>query len=202
VREVKITCARHRGFTLIEVVVALTLFSLIMVATVTAFRTLASTQIAADRVTTRNDEMRAVSTFLRDAFESAVLGSNRSRTSAGGSRAERSVFELSAESLIWRTALLFGESAGGAYVVRVAREADELVLRWQQMGVYGELAPWSSVPSRTLVRGLQEFSVAYRPQYGDPWLADQTPSQTPRWVRLRLKASDRFWPDLIMQVAQ
>jgi general secretion pathway protein J len=184
------------------VVVALTLFSLIMMATVTAFRTLASTQIAADTVTTRNDEMRAVSGFLRDAFESAVLGSNRSRTSAGGSPTERSVFELNADSLIWRTALHFGESAGGAYVVRVAREEDELVLRWQLMGAFGELAPWRSVPSRTLVRDMQEFAVAYRPAFGDPWLEDQSPSQTPRWIRLRLKASDRYWPDLVMQVAQ
>jgi general secretion pathway protein J len=193
---------RRRGFTLIEVVVALTIFSLIMAATVSAFRTLAVTQVTVDTVAARNDQLRAVSSFLRDAFESAVLGATSGRTSLGGSLTERNVFEVSAESLIWRTAMLFGEASGGAYVVRVAREGADLVLRWQQMGGYGELAPWEDVPSRVLVDDLEEFSVAYRTAYGEPWMSGQSVSLTPQWVRLRLKASDRYWPDLVMQVAR
>ena len=62
------------GFTLVEVVVALTILSLIMLATVTALRTLANTQGTLERVTARIDEVRTVSGFLRDLMEAAVVG--------------------------------------------------------------------------------------------------------------------------------
>lgn len=190
------------GFTLIEVLIALTLFSLIMLSTVTGFRTLARTQLATDEVLLRNDEVRAVSTFLRDAFESAVLGSTRGSTSVGGSPRQRTVFALNETSMEWRTGLQFGESTGGAYIVRVAREGDDLTLRWQQMDRFGRLQPWEEVPARTLVEEIQEFSIAYRPAYGDPWLTEPPTTRAPEWVRLRIRKADRYWPDLVMEVAR
>ena len=47
-----------RGFTLVEVMVALTILSLVMMATVTGLRTLANTQTAIERATHRVDEIR------------------------------------------------------------------------------------------------------------------------------------------------
>ena len=61
-----------RGFTLVEVVVALTILSLIMLATVTGLRTLANTQGTLERVTARIDEVRTVSGFLRDLMEATA----------------------------------------------------------------------------------------------------------------------------------
>jgi general secretion pathway protein J len=194
--------AASTGFTLIEVLIALTLFSLIMLSTVTGFRTLARTQLATEEVSLRNDEVRAVSTFLRDAFESAVLGSTRGSTSLGGSPRQRTVFELDENSMQWRTGLQFGESAGGAYIVRVSREGGDLTLRWQQMDGFGRLRPWGDVPARTLVEEIQELSIAYRPAYGDPWLTQPPIASAPAWVRLRIKKADRYWPDLVMEVAR
>ncbi|MEM1404590.1 MAG: prepilin-type N-terminal cleavage/methylation domain-containing protein [Pseudomonadota bacterium] len=191
-----------KGFTLIEVLVALTILSMVMVATVTGMRTLARTQVSLEAVTTRNDEVRAVSSFLRDAFESAVLGSSSGGLSLGGGQNEATVFEMSPTSLIWKTGLRFGESAGGSYVVRIADEAGDLALRWQQMGADGRLQPWNNVSSRTLVEGLQEFSVAYRRRLNGPWVSRWDSQGAPGWVRLRVKANDRFWPDLVMVVAR
>jgi general secretion pathway protein J len=68
-----------RGFTLIEVIVALGIFSLIMLATVSGYRTLGNTASTIDRMTDRTDELRSVSAFLRDALENAVVG-----TESGG----------------------------------------------------------------------------------------------------------------------
>ena len=191
-----------RGFTLIEVLVALTILSMVMVATVTGLRTLARTQVSLEAVTTRNDEIRAVSSFLRDAFESAVLGSTSGGLSLGGGQSEATVFEMSPDTMTWKTGLRFGESAGGNYVVRVGRESNELTLRWQQMKPNGQLEPWNIVGSRTLVENLQEFSVAYRRRLDGPWLSRWDTQGPPGWVRLRVKASDRFWPDLVMVVAR
>ena len=70
---------KSRGFTLIEVIVALGIFSLIMLATVSGYRTLGNTASTIDRMTDRTDELRSVSAFLRDALENAVVG-----TESGG----------------------------------------------------------------------------------------------------------------------
>ena len=72
-------CGRVRGsagFTLVEVVVALAILSLVMLATITGLRTLANTQVSLVRMTERVDGMRAVSSFLRDTLESAAVGSS------------------------------------------------------------------------------------------------------------------------------
>ena len=63
-----------RGFTLVEVLVALAIFSLVMLTVVTGFRTLGNTASTIDRMTDRIDEVRSVSGFLRDALENSVVG--------------------------------------------------------------------------------------------------------------------------------
>lgn len=191
-----------RGFTLIEVLVSVTILSMVMLATVTGLRTLARTQVSLEAVSTRNDQLRAVSSFLRDAFESAVIGSSSGGLSLGGDRGGATVFAMAPESLIWKTGLRFGESSGGSYVVRVARERSDLVLRWQQADQRGEILPWNNVSSRTLVDNLQEFSVNYRRSVGGSWQSEWDQRGPPGWVRLRIRAAERYWPDLVMEVAQ
>ena len=81
-----------RGFTLVEVMVALTILSLVMMATVTGLRTLANTQGAIERTTNRVDEIRSVSSFLRDLLESAVVGEDMGGLSLGGGSSEATYF--------------------------------------------------------------------------------------------------------------
>lgn len=190
------------GFTLVEMMVALAVMSMIMLATVTALRTLGSTQVSLERITVRNDEIRSVSAFIRDALESAVLGSSTGGLSAGGGLANQTIFEAEPTSLIWKTVMRFGESTGGSYVVRVALEGQEVVLRWQQGSSPGELRKWNKAPHRTLVTDVEQFVVAYRRGFGGPWEQGWDRGGAPDWVRLRIQAGGRFWPDIIMQVAK
>ncbi|MEQ8517148.1 MAG: prepilin-type N-terminal cleavage/methylation domain-containing protein [Chromatocurvus sp.] len=191
---------RARGFTLVEVMVALTILTLVMLATVTGLRTLGNTQVAIERLTGRVDEMRSVSSFLRDTLNSAVTGSDTGGLTLGGGAGERTIFEVRPNALIWKAVILFGEGFGGSYVVRVAGEGGDLVLRWQEQNRFGEVGDWNKAPSRTLVSGLQEFTVAYRREPGGEWLSDWDKQGAPGWVRLRIRADDRYWPDLVMQV--
>jgi len=193
---------RARGFTLIEMTVALAVMSLIMLATVTALRTLGATQVSLDRLTARNDEIRSISAFLRDALESAVVGSDMGGLTVGGGPQDLTVFETTPESVTWSTALRFGEGVGGTYIVRVAREGAAVVLRWQLPDGGGRYGPWNKAPSRTLISDVQAFEVAYRTEYGGEWFTAASAGGIPGWVRLRIKADERFWPDLVMQVAQ
>ena len=60
--------SRAQGFTLVEVMVSLAILSLVMLVTVSGFRTLGNTATSISAMTGRTDELRSVSMFLRDAF--------------------------------------------------------------------------------------------------------------------------------------
>ncbi len=192
---------RAGGFTLIEVLVAVSILSLVMLATVTGLRTLGGSQVTLERQTASNDALRSTSTFLRDALEAAVLGSDIGGLTLGGGERERTFFSIGREEILWKTRLLFGESQGGSYVARVARESDELVLRWQRQDDRGGLADWNTAPAKTLVTDVQEFSVAFRRDMEAPWIESWDGRGVPGWVRLRVKAGQRFWPDLVVGVS-
>ena len=64
--------------------VALTILSLVMMVTVTGLSTLANTQSAIERMTSRVDEVRSVSIFLRDLLTSASSGADPNDLTLGG----------------------------------------------------------------------------------------------------------------------
>ena len=189
-----------RGFTLIEIVVALTVLSLVMLATITGLRTFANTQTRVLEQAGRNDELRAVSSLLRDALASTVLGENRSGLSLGGGLSNRTVFAVYPEALVWKTAMLIGERQGGTRIVRVARESSSLVLRWAGDEALRADFDWNSAASRTLLDEVQEFSVAYRREATGDWAQRWDRGDAPGWVRMRIRARQRYWPDLVVRV--
>jgi general secretion pathway protein J len=189
------------GFTLVEVMVAMSILSLVMLATVTGLRTLANTQAAIERKIARVDEVRTVSEFLRDLMESALVGSKGGLTLGGGGR-DATYFRLNENGAEWKSTILFGEAFGGIYLVKVAAEDGQLVLRWQEPPRSG-LAPkhWEDTESRTLVRDLEEFSVEVREEFHTDWTREWPEfSVAPALVRMQIKSADRYWPDLILQV--
>ena len=192
-----------RGFTLVEVMVAMAVLSLIMLATISGLRTLGNTQGAIDRMTERVDELRTISSFLRDTLETTVVGESSSGLSLGGtssSSSKSTVFELSPTSLTWKSSILFGEGYGGTHLLRVAQEGDELVLRWQIPAANGVPEKWDDAPSRTMVHRLEEMEVAYRREFDGEWLQKWDKRGLPALVRTRFKVAGRYWPDLIFEV--
>ncbi|MEH6610856.1 MAG: prepilin-type N-terminal cleavage/methylation domain-containing protein [Halioglobus sp.] len=192
-----------RGFTLIEVMVAMAVLSLIMLATITGLRTLGNTQGAIDRMTERVDELRTISSFLRDTLEGTIVGASSSGLSLGGSSSSSSkatFFEISSTSLTWKSSILFGEGYGGTHFLRVAQEEDELVLRWQIPTATGKPEKWEDAPSRTMVHRLEEMEVAYRREFDGEWLQKWDRRGLPALVRTRFKVAGRYWPDLIFEV--
>ncbi|MEM6300861.1 MAG: prepilin-type N-terminal cleavage/methylation domain-containing protein [Pseudomonadota bacterium] len=190
-----------QGFTLVEVLVGISILSLVLLATVSGLRTLASTQLSLTAVATRNDELRTVGSFLRDALEATTIGSGSGGLSLGGSGSEEAIFELGSGYLLWAARVRIGDGVGGHYVIRVAQEDASLVMRWQRRLPGRELQPWNNVPSRTLVDKLEEFSVSYRRDPGGEWFEEWDRRGAPGWVRMRIRASSRYWPDLIVNVA-
>ncbi|MFV0478778.1 MAG: type II secretion system protein J [Parahaliea sp.] len=190
-----------RGFTLVEVMVALTVLSLILVATVAALRTFGNTQVSLERATQRVDELRTVSSFLRTQFESAALGySSQGGLSLGGASEESAYFSGTANAMVWRATIKFGESYGGKHLLRVIQQGSDLVLQWQDGATTTFDLSWDGKPSRRLVANIEEFSLAYKISFASNWTTTIDQGVIPALVRVRIKTRDRYWPDLIMEV--
>lgn len=194
---------RRRGFTLVEVLVGLAVFSLIMLATVSGLRTLGNTQVSVDRRTDRLQELRAVSSFLRDAFGGAVTGNDTGGLTLGGGLQERTVFLITDDGdVIWRSVVLFGETFGGNYLLRLGLEKDVLTLRWREHDGRAPDRGWNKASSRSLINDVDRFAVAYRREPAGAWRTRWDAAGVPGWVRLRVRSGGRYLPDLVMVVAQ
>ena len=198
--------ARDRGFTLVEVMVALAVFSLILVGTLSAMRTLANTQKALEQKTQRIEQIRSVTTFLRDLVESAIGTSGRDDDfTLGGGDTESSYFLAGKDFFEFETSVMFGENYGGKHRVRIGREGAALVFRWLQLPTPGlSDVEWSTQPSRVLVPQLESLTIATRNEFADDWITSrgEFDRSVPVLVRLNMTAAGQYWPDLIMRARQ
>jgi len=195
------TCSRVSGFTLVEVMVALSILSLVLLATVTGLRTLGNTQAAIERKIDRVDEVRTVSEFLRDLMESAVVGSGSGGLSLGGGLREAAYYSFGEGSLEWKSIILFGEAYGGTHYVRVEDDEGNLVLRWLDTGGdQPDKEDWAKAPSRILVRDLESLGISLRQEFTGDWSERWEGGDPPALVRLQIKSAGKFWPDLILRV--
>ena len=197
---------RSRGFTLVEAVVALAVLSLLMTTVLAALRAFGNTQESLEVATGRTDEMRAVSSFLRESLEAAVVGAGGAGGDLSfgggdeGDSRELPHFKGDEKGLEWKARMVFGENYGGTFLVRVAREEDRLVFRWLRPPASTESVAWEGQPERVLIPRLQELLLAYRGPPGSEWQPTWEERGSPELVRLTVKANDRYWPELIMAV--
>lgn len=195
---------KAQGFTLVEVMVSLAVLSLILLATVSALRTFANTQGSLERKIARIDEIRSVSSFLRDALQANVAASEEesSGLSLGGGQTESAFFRGNSRSVEWKAPMVFGEGYGGTLLVRLAREQNQLTLRWQDPPEEDEAfePDWGGTPSRVVIDNVEEFGIAYRQEYGENWQSGIVIETPPVMLRLTIKSSGRYWPDLIAGV--
>ncbi len=191
-----------RGFTLVEVIVSLGILSLIMLATISALRTFGQTQVSLDKMIDRVDEVRTVSSFLRDTFESSVVGpgSSGSGLSIGGSGSEGSYLRGTAAAMDWKAFVQFGEGYGGAFLVRLERDQDVLRLRWQDIPRSMRNVSWEGTDHRDLVDQLEILEIDYLPEFDDDWQSEWLEQDSPALVRMTIKARGRYWPELILRV--
>jgi general secretion pathway protein J len=73
-------------------------------------------------------------------------------------------------------------------------------LRWQEPNARGVADDWEKTSSRVLVRDLDEFTLSYRSNFAAGWTSEFDRNVTPELVRMQIKASGRYWPDLILKV--
>jgi general secretion pathway protein J len=199
---------RDRGFTLIEVMIALVIFSMIMVATISALRTFGNTRLTVERLTGRVDELRLLSNFLRNTIGAALpVARYGDSFPAEANLGSHGVFFLGFPSeVIWVAPVMGGAGFGGAHILHLSLDNDQLVLRWHpyQTNVTG--IDWGQLPRRVLLEDVERLILGYRTE---PWLSEGGPVWVEEWtgafsnpaaVRLSIKAAGRFWPEIVIRL--
>ena len=186
---------RHKGFTLIEVVIALTLLSLMMLATLTAMRTLGDSQVRIIQISNQVDESRVVSALLRNLI-SQTTPVVRVREGEGYG----AYFKGSPRELIWVTPMNGYQGPGGLHVMRLAvSDTQSLTLQFNPYeGPYTN-PEWPEVEPATLLQNVEYLELSYRFATNSDWLPEWDWSQsTPTHVRVSIAQAGKRWPDLTL----
>jgi general secretion pathway protein J len=190
-----------RGFTLIEVLIALVLLSLIMGGLLASLRTLGDTATRLEARGAQTEERRLVSGFLRQ-----VIGGLVSKPVDLGDGTPPLPFLGNAAELVWVAPMPAHHTVGGLHRFRLSRAGlDPAALRLQFMPYAGDdaLPPdWSLADQRLLLEGLESLEIAYQAAGSRDWLSAWTEAdRLPARIRLRLGQEAVWWPELVIPLA-
>lgn len=193
---------RQRGFTLLEVILALSVTALIMLGLVSALATFGRSGARVDAHLERVDEVRLVSSFLRD-----VLGrTTRSYRYTNADRGQVGLFSGSARQLNWVGVMPARHGVGGLHHMALSLQewgADDIDLVLSYAPFDGEReAAADQVSSRVLVSRVEGFEISYRADGKDAEWQPQWPNTEapPGLVQLQITADGRTWPPLLVRV--
>lgn len=186
------------GFTLVELILSLVLFSFISLALVAAMSTIGKTW---ERTTERldaNSDLRIVSDFLRRMVGQPLQVFPRDDSAAEGNP----YFEGKSDSLVFIGNFSGYQGPGGIHWVRVAQESQELVLEFLPWEEDPESRPnWSLAERLVLLDEVENFEIAYlSPEQGreqdwrNRW---DDPGAYPQAVRLSMKVGGSHWPEQV-----
>lgn len=192
---------RTAGFTLVEVVIALSLVSVIMLGLITAFVTFGNTAARLDRRAIASDDVRLVYGFLRASLASASPRPYL-REHDG---ANVSAFVGGDASLAWLGLMPARHGVGGLYHMRLDLERDDgasrLVLRYRPFRADEPEPDWSDAAEHLLLDEVSALVVAYRRVGSEEWHAGWHDEQVlPGHVRIGVSLGGSQWPALVVRV--
>lgn len=201
-----------RGFTLVELLVAMSLLSLVMLAMSSALRTMGQTESRIDARSSRLDDFRSATSFLRASLGRLVM---RKRPPGGPADQSPYYFVGAPDAMAWIGIMPARFGVGGRYFFRLAAEGGgnegaALTLRYTPWVPGQDFPDWSQAEGRVLVDHLQAFSIEYEdlrlaPGAWQPAWVMSSPNavlnrqnQLPARVRLHVQTRELYWPDLII----
>lgn len=199
---------RGKGFTLVEVMIALVIFSMMMVATISALRAFGNTRLTVERMTGRVDEIRLLSGFLRQSMGAAmpVARYGRAPGSEDTGTGNGVYFSGFPGEMVWVAPIAAGAGFGGVHILRLNAEQGQLVLRWHPYDPDASAVDWDAVERRILLDDVEDLQFGYRAGrassldgavWQDKWVS---PLGNPAAVRLSLKAGGRYWPEIVVRL--
>ena len=181
------------GMTLVEVVIAAMVLSMLMLGLIAAMRTFASSYQALDAKARHTSTLREASTFLRHSLRGAVFPSPEA-------------LQLTSSELQWRAPLDRVGAAGGVLWFRLALEGDQLVLHFALPATEESAADpaepnWDEdIPPQVLLTGVDQLAISAQWDEPSRWDAalNQSPTGLPKLLKVEMKLEDRIWPPLVV----
>lgn len=194
----------HRGFTLVEVVIALSLLSLIMLGLVSALAGFGTAASRLDQHAGRAGDAWQVATLLRATLTQGV-GQLRQKLPDGSSVV---FFQGAPQEIAWLGNMPARYGAGGLQRFRLsaADTPPRLLLQFQPYDGTDTAIDGNAAASQVLAEALEDFHVAYQARPGTPgdaarW-ADRwaVADDLPQRVRIDIAAAGRSWPPLFIAI--
>jgi hypothetical protein len=181
--------------TLVEVVIATLVLSMILLGLVTSLRTFSDSYTSLSAVHQRASVRSETASFLRHSLREAIY------SGASSFRVERS-------ELVWKAPLDRLGAAGGILWLKLARQGDVLTLDFARHQLDkgadsdSEREPgWGQmIPPQTLLEDVKGFSVSVRLNSDEDWrrTLDEQLAYLPQAVMLEWEFSDGAWPPLVV----
>jgi general secretion pathway protein J len=196
------------GFTLLELLVALTLLGLVLAVVFGELRFTTRAWDAADAKLDRNGELLSVHSFLRQRFQQVHVTPQNRRQEDDDSPV---LFDGNSRSMVFLGTMPANVSDGGFYEISLSSElgadGNNLFLSWRPFDEDGT-ARVADGPdnSRILLHGIQEVRFSYFGRTGEDLAAqwwDIWPSRdsAPSLIRMEVSFEDgdrRSWPELVV----
>jgi general secretion pathway protein J len=188
------------GFTLVEVIVAMALLSLVMLVLGSSIRSMGASADRVDARTASMDQMRVATGFLGE-----IVG--RVSSQPQEPPATGVLFVGAAQAMSWIGVMPARFGPAGRHFFRIAPErlddgSTGLVLRfiawrWEQK----TMPDWSRADSRVLVRDVDSVALSYQGDgFGQGWIAawPADAKKLPPRVRLLVVARGSEWPPIVL----
>ena len=195
--------ALSSGFTLIEVLVVMSLLSLVMLAMGSALRTTAQTEERVDQRLQRTDELRVADGFLRSILGRVAARKVPPPVEQGASQF---IFNAQPSQLTWVGVMPARYGAGGRHHFRLQLQGSTagqqaLVLQFTPW-LDDTLPPdWGQASNHVLVQGVQSLALQYEDAQPEPpvWTPQWTvPDRLPQRAMLLLQTGAGPWPAIVI----
>lgn len=186
------------GFTLVELLVVISLLSLIMLALGSALRTAAQTESRVDSRLQQADDLRVAQSFLRSVLE-RVSGQKIAGLVPAG--ASQFFFLGQPQQLAWVGVMPGRYGAGGRYHFRLGLADGALVLQYTPWVDTATPPNWGGAESYILMTGATGLAIQYEDARYEPpaWSAAwKEVDVLPQRVLVSVQAESGDWPELIV----
>ena len=156
---------RLRGFTLVEVLVAMVLLSLLMLALTGALRAMGQTEERVEQRVAAADDYRAAVNLLNDVL--GQVSARRFPSQQAGTPPQMPFFQATPDALAWVGVMPARYGLGGRHYLRLAVEPGEggsgqLVLRYAPWTGAPGFSAWPQAQAQVLAAPVQALSLRYQ----------------------------------------